>query len=72
MNLYGLHTPLGYYYVVAPDPTMAVSKFLKTLEEADYGRSADRKVTKIDILASEARDNKFLTGHFLQICKENN
>ena len=68
MNLYGLHTPLGYYYVVAPDPTAAVKKLQDTWTKADYGYSSDRTVTQIDILASEPNNPIFLKGHYLQIC----
>lgn len=64
MKLYGLTTGIGYYYVVANDPTEAELKLLNLLNENDYGYSRNREVTRIDLLAKEA-DNRYLTGKFL-------
>lgn len=64
MKLYGLTTGIGYYYVIANDPTEAEQKLSKLLNENDYGYARNRSVTKFEVLAEEA-DNRYLTGKYL-------
>lgn len=66
MKLYGLKCGIGYYYVVATDPTDAERMLLKTLNDADYGYSSHREVSQIDVIA-EAPTDRYLTGKFLII-----
>lgn len=65
MKLYKLTTGLGDYFVIATDPTEAEQKLSRLLNENNYGFLRDRTVTKFEVLAEGAEDNRFLTGKFL-------
>lgn len=53
MKLYLITTKLGTFYVISTDPTQAEIKLTDMLHKADYGFTVDRKITRIDVLATE-------------------
>jgi hypothetical protein len=65
MKLYMLKTGNGNFYVLANHPTEAEEILTKSLDEANYGYKHNRVATEIHIIATEANDKRFLTGHFL-------
>ncbi len=64
-KLYKLTNRLGEYFIIAKHPTEAEEKLMEHLDGLDYGITEKRKVTNIELIASEASDLRFVTGHFL-------
>lgn len=52
MTLYLLTTNLGDFYVLANDPTRAVTKLEELLDKKDYGFSLNRKVVNIRVITN--------------------
>lgn len=66
MNLYRLDTGnLGEWYVIANDPTAAENRLREVLNAADYGWAGQRRVKRIDLLATAADTPMYLTDHRL-------
>lgn len=53
MNLYKVHNGLGDWWIIATDPTSAQNDIEDRLDIESYGLSCKRKVTSIELIASE-------------------
>lgn len=67
MKLYKVTNRIGDWWVTAEHPTEAEEKVIKHLDKTDYGFSKDRIVNNIELIATKASDENFITGHFLLI-----
>lgn len=65
MKLYKVTNRIGDWWVTAEHPTEAEEKVIKHLDKTDYGLSKDRIVNNIELIATKASDENFITGHFL-------
>lgn len=65
MKLYTVKNNIGTYWVIADHPTAAQDKVEKTLKEANYRGSDDRKMQVIALIAEGYDDIRFITGKFL-------
>lgn len=61
MKLYRLTNEIDVWYVIAEHPTEAEEKLVKHLNEADYGFTDKRKVSRIELLATEHTDIRFMS-----------
>jgi hypothetical protein len=65
MKLYKVTNGIGDWWIVAKHPTEAEEKITNHVNKADYGFRKDRQVTNIELIATEAEDERFITNHFL-------
>ena len=65
MKLYKVTNRIGDWWVTAEHPTEAEEKVIKHLDKANYGFLKYRIVSNIELIATEASDERFITGHFL-------
>lgn len=68
MKLYELHTAgLKSFFVLAEDSTAAENKLTKILNKADYGFRDSRKITQINIVSTEIKNDNLSSGDRLII-----
>lgn len=67
MKLYKLtnNVTINEWYVLADHPTEAEDKLITYFNKHDYGFKRDRKVSKIELIATKTEDERFTTGYFL-------
>jgi hypothetical protein len=65
MILYKVTNKIDTWWVIAEHPTQAGEKLYKLLDAHGYGFYEHRKVLKIELVATETNDKRFISGHFL-------
>jgi hypothetical protein len=65
MKLYKVTNGIGNWWVLANHPTEAEVKVTDHVNKNDYGFAKDRQVMSIELIATEAEDERFITNHFL-------
>lgn len=67
MKLYKVTNEIGDWFIIAKHPTEAEDKLIEHLDKTDYGLSKNRVIKRIEIIATMADDDRFISGHFLLV-----